>query len=101
MLDKNGSAVDAAIAAGLCNGVVNMQSMGLGGGHFMHIYIKYTTTLPQSLKNKKNPSNSLSNTKRSENKSYFINARETAPEHAHREMFVAEPAKSLTGGLST
>ena len=40
ILAKDGSAVDAAIATGLCNSVMNAQSMGLGGGHFMNIYIK-------------------------------------------------------------
>lgn len=36
-MEKNGSAVDAAIAVGLCNGVINMQSMGIGGGHLMTV----------------------------------------------------------------
>lgn len=75
ILQKNGSAVDAAIAAMICNSVVNMQSAGLGGGFFMTIY------------------------KRDENKTYCLNAREKAPLAANDSLFKTENATS-NGSLS-
>lgn len=38
ILRKNGNAVEAAIATGLCDGVTRMMSMGVGGGFLMTIY---------------------------------------------------------------
>ncbi|XP_052797422.1 glutathione hydrolase 1 proenzyme-like isoform X2 [Mya arenaria] len=38
ILDRQGTAVDAAIATLICNGVRTPQSMGIGGGSFMLVY---------------------------------------------------------------
>ena len=38
ILKSNGSAVDAAIAAMFCLGVIHMQSSGVGGGGVMLVY---------------------------------------------------------------
>ena len=70
---KNGTAVDAAIAVLFCNGAVHSHSLGLGGGFFMTVYIK------------------------SENKSYFLNAREVAPLGASMNMFLENPSSSTQG----
>lgn len=62
-MEQNGSAIDATIAAMFCNGVVTMQSMGLGGGFLMTIY------------------------KRDKRKAYFLNARDKAPLAAKDELY--------------
>ncbi|GMT35975.1 hypothetical protein PFISCL1PPCAC_27272, partial [Pristionchus fissidentatus] len=63
ILIKGGNAVDAAIAGIICLGIVNPQSSGIGGGHFMTIYNK-TTGLCST-----------------------VDARETAPAAASEHMF--------------
>ncbi|PIO74808.1 putative gamma-glutamyltransferase [Teladorsagia circumcincta] len=63
ILKKGGNAVDASIAVMFCLGVTNPQSSGLGGGFLMTIYNK------------------------TEGKCVAIDARETAPAAAHRDMF--------------
>ncbi|XP_066137785.1 scoloptoxin SSD14-like isoform X1 [Euwallacea fornicatus] len=76
ILDKNGSAVDAVIATMFCNGVVTMQSMGLGGGFLMTIY------------------------KKNEGKAYFLNAREKAPLAAKNELYKKDDLISRNGPLA-
>ncbi|GBN58844.1 Glutathione hydrolase 1 proenzyme [Araneus ventricosus] len=63
ILEKNGTAVDAAIAVLLCMGVVNPQSAGIGGGFFMLYY------------------------NRTKGSTVYIDARETAPSKATEDMF--------------
>lgn len=70
---KNGTAVDATIATMFCNGLVNMQSMGLGGGFLMTIYIRENET------------------------AYSLNARETAPQRATPDMFKGNPESAKHG----
>lgn len=63
ILQKDGTAVDAAIAVMLCNGITIMHSMGIGGGMLMNIYIK------------------------SDGRAYSVDAREVAPFAATRDLF--------------
>ncbi|KAK6341154.1 hypothetical protein TWF696_008241 [Orbilia brochopaga] len=73
--DKNGTAVDAAIATALCIGVVNMYASGIGGGGFMVI-------------------------RAGDGGSASINFRETAPGAAHRDMFNHDAMAARWGGLA-
>uniref|UniRef100_A0A1A9X248 Gamma-glutamyltransferase n=1 Tax=Glossina brevipalpis TaxID=37001 RepID=A0A1A9X248_9MUSC len=70
-LYDGGTAIDAAIATLLCEGVVVTHSMGIGGGFVAILY------------------------KRSEAKIETVIARESAPAAAHKDMFIGET--SITG----
>ncbi|KAH9485370.1 Glutathione hydrolase proenzyme 1 [Psilocybe cubensis] len=81
VLKEGGNAVDAAIAATFCTGVVNMFSSGIGGGGFMTVRI---------------PPNNAS----SRSEVYTIDFRETAPALSNSTMYVSNPKASQFGGLS-
>ena len=73
ILARNGSAMDAAIAALFCNGVVNCQSMGLGGGFLMTIYQRDTK------------------------EAFTLNAREAAPTGATEDLYNDNPKRAKEG----
>ncbi|THH06520.1 hypothetical protein EW145_g4025 [Phellinidium pouzarii] len=81
ILKLGGNAVDAAVAATFCIGVVNLFSSGIGGGGFM------TVRVPPS---SNNPSSDV----------WSIDFRETAPAHANTTMYVGAPEYALFGGLA-
>ncbi|KAK9510680.1 hypothetical protein O3M35_005416 [Rhynocoris fuscipes] len=76
ILEKGGSAVDAAIASLLCEGLTGMQNMGLGGGVFMTIYDKASQQV------------------------FTLDARESAPLAATKNMYQGDPDLASTGRLS-
>jgi len=65
--------MDAAIAALFCNGVVNCQSMGLGGGFLMTVYQRDTK------------------------EAFTLNAREAAPAAVNEEMYSKDPKLAKQG----
>ena len=78
-LSKNGSAVDAGIAAMFCLGVINMHSSGIAGGGVMLVY------------------------DRSQKQAKVFDFRETAPATAFKTMFTPNNAgvKKSRFGLYT
>ncbi|XP_064092967.1 scoloptoxin SSD14-like isoform X2 [Macrobrachium nipponense] len=76
ILERNGTAADAAIAGLFCVGVVNTQSMGLGGGFLLTYY------------------------DRAERKAHTLIARETAPAAAFEDMYDGDEELMQKGGLA-
>lgn len=76
ILRQNGSAADAAIAILFCEGVTCPQSAGIGGGFFLTIYDRSTRT------------------------ARTLDARETAPAAATKNMYVNDQNKAVEGGLA-
>lgn len=72
-MKKNGSAIDALIATMLCDGVNCFHNMGLGGGFLMTYYIK------------------------ADNKVVTLNARESAPAGATKDMYKNNKTLSQNG----
>lgn len=75
ILQKGGSAVDAAITACLCTGLTSSHSSGLGGGMVAMVYIKKTGIIDT------------------------LNSREKAPIAAYKDMYFNE-SLSAEGGLA-
>ena len=74
-MKKGGSAADSAIATLFCIGVINSQSMGIGGGFLLTYY------------------------DRASGKAYALDAREAAPYAATENMFHGSPHLSQKGLL--
>lgn len=62
-MEKSGNVADSALATLFCNGILTMQSMGIGGGFIMNIYVS------------------------KEKKAYTLNAKEVSPEAAKDELY--------------
>lgn len=60
-MENGGNVADSAIAALFCNGIATMQSLGIGGGFVMNLFIG--------------------------GKAYTLNAKDVAPINVHNDLF--------------
>ncbi|KAH7906971.1 nucleophile aminohydrolase [Hygrophoropsis aurantiaca] len=81
IMQDGGNAVDAAVAAAFCIGVVNMFSAGVGGGGFMTVRLPPTTPDGTS-------------------EVWNVDFREMAPAAAYEEMYIDDPLAAQFGGLA-
>jgi len=77
MKNEGGSVVDSAIVTLLCNGLVSLHSMGIGGGFFMTIYNRTTK------------------------ETHIVDAREIAPLKATKDMYKGKYEASMNGALAS
>ncbi|KRT82785.1 hypothetical protein AMK59_4302, partial [Oryctes borbonicus] len=112
ILQKGGSAVDAAIAASFCEGVAMPQSTGLGGGFVMTVY-KKSTNIIRTLNAREvcegvaMPQSTglgggfvMTVYKKSTNIIRTLNAREVAPGAATEDMYNGNAGLAAKGGLA-
>lgn len=103
MRDLHGNAMDAAVTATLCLGLLNPASSGIGGGAFILVHSKPRSDLMENSQNsqsfidrRKNRDDSMRDT--AEKWTEVIDCRESAPGNATFDMFEDLPVNASTVG---
>lgn len=101
--DLNGNAADAAVATGLCLGVANPSSSGIGGGAFILVHAEDNTMTRESLPRFHDARTTTGERRQGGKLTEVIDCREVAGEAASTYMFEKEGVPSdasLFGGLA-